>query len=119
MTEHLAYGLVLIGQFMDPVIIDVEPQAQRAQHQDLPLLHAGTPGVRIGLAMDALGDDLRQNGEHPLAHLRRGVDVLQAPQQLRDIVPRFGVESDGGDVLLAELQLGVDDLAHGVSNDEV
>jgi hypothetical protein len=29
------------------------------------------------------------------------------------------IEFDGGNLLLAELQLRVDDLAHGISNDEV
>jgi hypothetical protein len=69
--------------------------------------------------MKPLGDDVRQNGEHPLPHLDRGVNVLQAAQSLRNVVPRFGVQHDGGDVHLTELQLGADDLAHGVSNDEV
>ena len=45
--------------------------------------------------------------------------MLQPAQQLGDVVARLGVELNGADVLLAELQLRVDDLAHGISNDEV
>ena len=45
--------------------------------------------------------------------------MLQPAQQLRDVVARLGVELNGADVLFAELQLGIDDLAHGISNDEV
>ena len=118
-SQHLADGLVLVGELMDAVVVGVEPQTQDPQHQDLPLLHAGAPGVRIGLAMDPGGDDLREDGEHPRAQRRGGVDVLQPPQQLRDVVARLGVELNGADVHLAELQLGIDDLAHGISNDEV
>ena len=45
--------------------------------------------------------------------------MLQPAQQLGDVVARLGVERDGADVHLAELQLGVDHLAHGIANDEV
>ena len=113
MPKHLANGLVLVGQLVHAVVVGVEPQAQHAQHQDLPLLHAWAPGERIGLAVAPHRDDLLQNGEHPRPQVRGGVDVLQSAQQLRDVVAGLGVECDGADVLLAELQLGVDDLAHG------
>jgi len=119
MPKHLANGLVLVGQLVQPVVVGVEPQTQYAQHQDLPLLHAWTPSVRIGLAVASHRDDLFEDGEHPRPQLRGGVNVLQSAQQLRNVVAGLGVEHDGGDVLLAELQLGIDDLAHGISNDEV
>jgi hypothetical protein len=45
--------------------------------------------------------------------------VLQTAQDLRDVIAGFGVEPNAGDVLLTELQLGIDDLPHEVSNDEV
>ena len=118
-AQHLADALVRVGQLMDAVVVGVEPQTQGPQHQDLPLLHAGAPGAGVGLAVDPGGDHLLEDGEHPRAQLRVGVDVLQPPQQLRDVVARLGVELNGADVHLAELQLGVDDLAHGISNDEV
>ena len=119
MPKHLAKGLVLVGQLVQPVVVGIEPQAQHAQHQDLPLLHAWAPGARIGLAIASHRDDFFEDGEHPRPQVRGGVNVLQSAQQLRNVVAGLGVEHDGGDVLLAELQLRVDDLAHGVSNDEV
>ncbi len=76
MPEHLADGLVLVGELVHPVVVGVEPQTQNTQHQDLPLRHAGAPGVRIGLAIDPRGDHLREDGEHPHAQRRGGVDVL-------------------------------------------
>jgi hypothetical protein len=39
---------------------------------------------------------------------------LQPAQDLRDVVAGFGVQMNGGDVLFAELQLWIDDLAHGI-----
>ena len=119
MPEHLTNGFVFVGQFMHPVVVGIEPQPDHPQYQDLPLRHAGAPGLGIGLAVDPDGEDLFQNGAHPGAQIRSGVDVLQPAQQLRDVVAGLGVEEDGTDVLLAELQLGVDDLTHGVSNGDV
>jgi len=110
---------VLVGQLVQPAVIGVEPRPQHAQRQDLPLLHAGAPRVRIGLAVAPHRDDLFEDGEHPRPQVRDGVNVLQSAQQLRNVIAGLRVEHDGGDVLLAELQLRVDQLAHEISNDEV
>lgn len=40
--------------------------------------------------------------------------MLQATQQLRDVVTRFGVQYDVGDVDLAKLALGVFYLSHTI-----
>ena len=112
-AEHLAQRAVLVGQLMDAVVVGVEPLAQHPQDQDLPLLHPGAPGIRGRLAFHALRDHLFEDGEYRLAQRRGGVDVLQPAQDLRDIVAGFGVQMNGGDILFAELQLWIDDLAHG------
>jgi hypothetical protein len=39
---------------------------------------------------------------------------LQPAQDVRDVVAGFGVQMNGGDILLAEFQLRIDDLAHGI-----
>ena len=57
--------------------------------------------------------DLRQNGKNPLPHGGFQVEVLPSAEELRDVVTGFGVEDDVGHVHLAELPLGVDNLAHG------
>ena len=76
MPKHLANGLVLVGQLVQPVVVGVEPQTQHAQHQDLPLLHAGAPRVRIGFAVAPHRDDFLEDGKYPRPQLRGGVDVL-------------------------------------------
>jgi hypothetical protein len=76
MPKHLANGLVLVGQLVQPVVVGVEPQPQHTQHQNLPLLHAGAPGVRIGLAITPLRDDLFEDGKYPCPQIRGGVNVL-------------------------------------------
>ena len=47
MTEHLAQGFVLIGQFLNPVIVGVQTQPQHTQNEDLPLRHTRAPIVGI------------------------------------------------------------------------
>ncbi len=114
MAKHLADGRMLVGQFLDPIVISIQPQTQGAEYQDAPLGHARSAGVRADRAgvIDPFGQNLRKDGEHPLAHRRLAINELQAAQEARDIVTRLAVEFDGGDVLFAELELGVDDLAH-------
>jgi hypothetical protein len=63
--------------------------------------------------------DLEPDGEDLLAQLRRNVDMLQSRKNTQNVVAGSEVELNGRDVLLAELQLGIDDLTHGASNDEV
>lgn len=51
MSEHLPDGVVMVSQLMDAVVIAVETQAQYAKHQNLPLLHPGTPKTGVRFAM--------------------------------------------------------------------
>lgn len=114
--QHLAQGGVLVGQLVEAVVIGVEAQTQHPEHEDRPLRHAGPPRVRAGLALrpHPFGAHLFEDGEDALAQFGVEVEVLQPAQDLRDIVAGLGVEDDGGDVGLAERQLGIDDLAHGI-----
>ena len=92
----------------------IQPQTQRAQHQNAPLKHSGAAGVRADRAVGVgpFRQHLREDGEDALTHRRFGINELQTPQEARNIVTRLEVEFNGGDVLFAELELGVDDLAH-------
>jgi len=49
-AQHLAQSLVLVGQFLDAVVVGVQAQAQHAQHQDSPLLHPRAAHSHIGPA---------------------------------------------------------------------
>ena len=51
MSEHLPDAVVMVSQLMDAIVIAVETQAQYAKHQNLPLLHPGTPKTRVRFAM--------------------------------------------------------------------
>ena len=51
--------------------------------------------------------------------LRGGVDVLQSTHELRSIVARARIQSNGGDILLAEFQWRINDNKDRVSNQEV
>ena len=117
--QHLANRRMLIGQFLDAVVVRIQPLTQGAQDQNLPLLHTRAAGVRVNLFLGAVfplpcRSDFGEDREDPLADLRGHVDVLQATQDLRDVVAGFRVQLDGGDILLAELQLRIDDPAHDV-----
>jgi hypothetical protein len=115
--EPLPQGLVLIGQFVDAVIVGVEAQPQHPEHEDRPLRHAGPPGVRADLALPlgSFGERLFEAGEDALAHVGIEVEVLQSTQNPWDVVAGFGVEDAGRNVDLAERQLGFDDFAQGIS----
>ena len=68
---------------------------------------------------DAFAGPNSDPSEDLLAQLQCGVNVLQSTQNARNVITGLGIELNGRDVLLAEFQLGIDDLTHGVSNDEV
>jgi len=54
MLEHPANGVVMAGQLMNSIIIGVEAQTQRAENQDLPLFHPGTPKTAVRFLMSLL-----------------------------------------------------------------
>src|SRR5512137_319111 len=115
MAQHLTDAPVLVGQVVDAVVIGIQAQPQHAQHQDVPLRHARPAGVRAGLARPVrlVGEDLFEDGEHALAQLWRGVEMLQTPQQLVDVVTGFRVKDEVGDVGQSKLGLWVVNDAHG------
>ena len=86
MTGHLPKGVVMVGQFMNAVVIGVEPQAQDSENQNLPLLHPGSPKLRVRFLKPLLlseafacpgRDDLLQNLEYGRTYFRSRVNVLQ------------------------------------------
>jgi len=72
--EHLPDGVVLVGQLMDTVVIGVEAQVQRAEYQDLPLLHPGTPKTTVRFLMSLLVGKSRTvpGGDDPCQNLKYG-----------------------------------------------
>ena len=60
---------MLIGQFVDAVVVGIEAQPQHAEHKDGPLRHTGPPDVRAGFARSTypVGQPLVEEGENTLA----------------------------------------------------
>jgi len=84
---YLSEGAVLVGPFMNAVVVGMQFEAQDAQHQDFPLLHAGPAAVGIsrltsllfGQPLSATGRQYAfQEREDTLPKLRGGIDVLQS-----------------------------------------
>jgi len=115
-TQHLANGVVLVGQFVKPVVIGIQPEPENAQNENPPLFHARSATVGGGLLCALLGrqmlaatvgNHLLQNFENPLAKVGRGVNVLQHLQDRGDVGPGLGVELDVGDIDLTDAHLGI------------
>jgi hypothetical protein len=115
-TEYLSQGAVLVGQLLDTIVVGIEPQPQYAQHRDGPMRHTGATRIGIGFGVYAFAfrQVLFEDAEDPFTHLRSYEEVLEAPQQLRDIVAGFGVKADGTDGLFPQLHLRLDHFAHGI-----
>jgi hypothetical protein len=120
MAEHLADRRVLVGQLQNPIVVGIEPQTQGTEHQDLPLLHARATGLGadFALAVRSLRENFGENGEDLLAQLWGNVDVLQSRENTWNVISGAEVKRNGRNVLLAELQLWIDDLTQGASNAE-
>ena len=76
----------------------------------------GRPVSALALpsAPNPVGDHFLKDGKDALAQFGFGVDVLESPQQFRDVVAGLGVQFDVGDVDLAEYHLRVKHGAHGI-----
>ncbi len=115
-TQHLTQRAVLIDQVVDAVVVGIQAQPHDTDHEDPPLLHPRSTRARIGLALarGALRYDFAQDGEDTLTQIRHRIDVLQPAQQLRNVVPRFRVQTDCANVHFVEHQLRIDHIAHRV-----
>ena len=110
MTEHLAKGAVLIDEFLQAVVVDIQIEPDDTADQNRPEGHAGTTVVFVDLGCDLAGQQCKHGG----AQRGVGVEVLQTAQNLRDVVAGAGIEDDPGDVYFADAHLLVLDDAHGL-----
>ena len=99
------------GRFLQrllPVVVGVQPQPQHPEHEDAPLRQAGAARLRAGLAFraDPPGEHFPQDGKHALAQFGFCVEVLQPPQQLRDVVAGLGIQFDVGDGRFGRVPFG-------------
>src|SRR3989338_6960001 len=89
-SEHLANRAMAINQFAQTVIVLIQVQPEYTTHEDLPQIHARAPIALVNLggnfSLEQLKNLLTQLGVH--------IQVLQAFQNLWDVVSRSGIEFD-------------------------
>jgi len=108
-AQNLANAVVLVDQFMQPVVVAIQIEPDHAAHQDRPQGHAGAPN-----ALAHLGCHLSlEQPEDCAAQRQVRVHELQAFQNLWDVIARFVVEAHLGDVDFTDGHLFVLDYAHG------
>ena len=90
-AQHLAQRVMMIRQFVDPIKVRIQSKPQYAKDQDAPLLHprATAAGIRFAFTLNTIRKNFSQYGEDPIAKPRLGVNVLQSPQKLRNVVTRL------------------------------
>lgn len=71
-AEHLAKGVVVIDEFLQAVVIDIQIQPHDTADQNRPERHAGTTVVFVDLGCDLFG----QQFKHRRAQRGVGVEVL-------------------------------------------
>ena len=108
--QHLANQTVVIGNVHQTVEVAVQALLENRQHQHAPQVHARTPRVP---AHPGAGFRLEQ-GKQPTAKHRVGMQVLQAQQQRRDVVPGLRVNHQVLDEGAADFQLCRLGLSHAL-----
>jgi len=114
-AEHFTQGVVLVDEFEQTVVVAIEVQANDTANQDAPQGHAGAPGGFV----DAGRYVFFQQGKDVVAQGLGGVDVLQATQNFGDVVTRFEVEADVGDIDFTDEHLLILEDAHGLNPGQI
>jgi hypothetical protein len=107
--EHLAQEQIIVGQVFHPVPVGVQPQADHAEHQDLPQVHAGASGrlfVRHEASFQQGEDGCFVGGMSP--------DPPQARQEGRQFVAAVKREQDLLDGSELQVRLRVESLTHKI-----
>ena len=81
---------MLLGKVLKFVIVQMASQANRGQHQDLPVVQTLASTIVARGIIDILGDQI----ENLIMQLRLAIDVLQGPQDGNDLVATMEIELD-------------------------
>src|SRR5512135_1845707 len=100
---------MLLGQVLEPVVIEVTTEPDSPQDEDRPVLHPRSAAVGAGAPIDILGDGIEQG----ITQFGPGVDVLQGCEDGDDLVSAGGVEPDVEDGSGVESELGIEGDSHG------
>ena len=81
-SEHFTQGVVVVDEFVQPVVVAVQVQTNDPADQDAPQAHAG---ATIGFA-DLGGDIGIEQRKDRSTQRQVGVDELQAAKDFGDVV---------------------------------
>lgn len=81
---------MLLGKVLQFVVVQIAPQANGGEHQDLPVVEPLSPAVAARVVIDVLGDQV----ENFITQVWLTIDVLQRPQDGNDLVTTVQIEFD-------------------------
>jgi hypothetical protein len=100
---------MLLGEVLEPVIVEVAAKAYGGEDEEGPVVHAGPSPIGAGGGIDVVGYGV----EELVAELRLGVDALQGVEDGDDLIATVVVESDVGDGCGVDAKLGIEGDSHG------
>src|SRR5258708_3945007 len=106
-AQHLAQEQVVIGQVFHSMPVRAQSQADHAQDEDLPQVHAGASGLLLAaqdVGFQERQDVCFQRGMHP--------DPLETSQDGRQLVAALERQKDLLDGNDLEVRFGIEALAH-------
>jgi len=81
---------MLLGKVLQFVVVQIAPQANGGEHQDLPVVEPLSPAVAARVVIDILGDKV----ENFVTQLRLAIDVLQRSQDRNYLITTVEIECD-------------------------
>jgi hypothetical protein len=99
---------MLLGEVLEPIVVEVAAKPYGAEDQDRPVGHSRSALIGTAGPIDVLGDGIEQF----IPELGPAVDVLQASEDGDDLIAAIGVESDIRDDRTIEPKLGVEGSSH-------
>ena len=108
-SHDLSQGAVLFGEVLEFVVVEVAPQPDGGQDEDLPVVHSGAAALSAGGAVDVPGD----RPQHVVAQVGAAVDVLQRAEDGDDFVAAIEIEANVEDRLTIKPLLGIEGFPHG------
>src|SRR5512140_2846599 len=107
-TQDSSQRTMLLGEVLEPIVVEVAAQPYGAEDQDRPVGHSRSALIGTAGPIDVLGDCIEQFSPE----LGPAVDVLQASEDGDDLIAAIGVESDIRDDRTIEPKLGVEGSSH-------
>src|SRR5438132_6558098 len=89
-AHDMSQSTMLFCQIVELVIVEPAPEADRRQHEDLPVVHPLSPAVVTRLSVHVLGDEPKDF----IPQVGPGVDVLQCLKDWDNLVTTLPIEFD-------------------------